>query len=163
MIFKILRILDLQTYKQTMSLLDKMKKRDNSTKAEWVLNKRIANGSVAGKKPDVTNEGVYKQYNDFKSKGMLKSCNWTDPTCSDAIIVHNPKRVYDAGDYIFRRGVNQNGLTGEYKFSSSTCIAANAGYYILNGNMCYVHSDGNGVLLNSSGATSCACGRIHQV
>lgn len=150
--------MDVQDEKKVFML----KTHDDTNKEDFKRNKRLAAGSAA-KRPDSTKEGVYKQYNDFKSKGILSTCKWPDPTSSNTI-THSAGRVHDASDYIFRRGVDHSsGLGGEYKFSNSTCIAANAGYYIFNGKMCYLHSDGNAVLLNSEGATPCTCGRSHQV
>jgi hypothetical protein len=161
-----------------MNLLDQLKKHDDTTILDYALNRRIASGNKPLKK--MNNDDIYDQYSRYKSAGVLakskkatispdfnginRGSSSVHTSGESNVIKHDPGMVQDANDYIFNRGVNRSsGCVGTYKFTDTTCITANAGYFIYNGAMCYLHSDGQYVLLNSLGGTRCLCGTTHFV
>jgi hypothetical protein len=81
----------------------------------------------------------------------------------DGHCLHNPKYVYDSQRLVYGDYNAGASIVKESVIYPPTIVAASSGYYLVGGEMIYLHSDGSICRISQQMNTSlrCSCSRVH--
>jgi hypothetical protein len=101
-------------------------------------------------RPEIPKSYITSQIRVLRQSGLLHN-----GTCK-----HEPNKVYSAIEMMWGNS-NIASIKVETKIAATTVIAASSGYYLADGEMVYVHSDGSVCRMGLNRDVKCPCKSIH--
>jgi hypothetical protein len=123
-----------------------------------VLNKRFK--APINKAPPMkatVRPGMPKSYITSKVRELRQSELLNDGSCK-----HDPARFYAAMDAMWGGYSTVASIKVDTKISAKTVMEASSGYYLADGEMVYVHSDGSVCRLGINNEVKCPCKSTHH-